>query len=294
MPPLATSRPAASEMMSAGICETRPSPTDSLVKTSEAAGQRHAMAGDADDDAAENVDAENDEAGDRVAAHEFRGAVHRAEERALLLEFAPALLRDLLVDQPRREIGVDRHLLAGNRVEREARADLGDTRRALGDDEEVDGDEDQEDDDADDEIAAHHQPREAGDDVARRRVAAAAMRQDQARGRDVERQPQHGGDQQHRRKRRELQRLLDPQRHHEDQHGQRDGKRQAEVDQDRRAPAGRTGTARARCRRRSRCRRRRVTHCSPSSDVADKSHSPMNCQPRLARAACASPSRQRS
>ena len=105
--------------------------------------------------------AEDDQAGDRVAAHEFRGAVHRAEERALLLEFAPALLRDLLVDQPRRKIGVDRHLLAGDGVEREARADFGDAGRALGDDQEVDRHQDEEDDDADDEVAAHHQLREA-------------------------------------------------------------------------------------------------------------------------------------
>ena len=61
----------------------------------------------------------------------------------------------LFVDQAGREIGVDRHLLAGNGVEGEARADFGDTRRALGDDEEIDRDQDEEDDDADDEIAAH-------------------------------------------------------------------------------------------------------------------------------------------
>ena len=36
MPPLETSRPAASETISAGICETRPSPTDNLVNTSAA------------------------------------------------------------------------------------------------------------------------------------------------------------------------------------------------------------------------------------------------------------------
>ena len=99
------------------------------------------MTGDADDDAAENIDRENDQAGDGVAAHELRGAVHRAEERALLLEFAAAGLRLLVVDEAGGEIGVDGHLLAGNGVEREARADLGDAGRALGDDQKIHGDE---------------------------------------------------------------------------------------------------------------------------------------------------------
>ena len=97
------------------------------------------------------------QAGDGVAAHEFRGAVHRAEEGAFLFEFAPAKLRCLVVDHAGRKIGIDRHLLAGNGVEGEARADFGDTRRALGDDDEIDDDQDEEDDQADDEIAAHHE-----------------------------------------------------------------------------------------------------------------------------------------
>ena len=125
---------------------TRPSPTDSLVKTSAASAERHAVARHADDDAAEDVDRRDDEAGDGVAAHEFRGAVHRAEEGAFLLQLAAAALRLLVVDQAGGEVGVDRHLLAGDGVEGEAGADLGDARRALGDDDEIHRDQDQEDD----------------------------------------------------------------------------------------------------------------------------------------------------
>jgi hypothetical protein len=44
-------------------------------------------------------------------------------------------------------------LLARDRIEREARADLRDTRGALGDDDEIDRDKDGEDDQADDEVA---------------------------------------------------------------------------------------------------------------------------------------------
>ena len=101
------------------------------------------------------------QAGDGVAAHEFRGAVHRAEEGAFLLQLAPPQLRLLVVDHAGREVGVDRHLLAGDGVEGEARADFGDTRRALGDDDEIDDDQDHEDDQPDHEVAAHHQLREA-------------------------------------------------------------------------------------------------------------------------------------
>ncbi len=91
----------------------------------------HAMAEEADGDAAHDVDRRDDEARDGVAAHEFRGAVHGAEEGTLFLEFAPAQLRHLVVDDTSRQVRVDRHLLAGNGVEGEARADLGDACRAL-------------------------------------------------------------------------------------------------------------------------------------------------------------------
>ena len=146
MPPLETSRPAASETISAGICDDETVADRELDEDVGRFAERHAVAGHADDDAAEDVDGGDDQAGDGVAAHELRGAVHGAEEGAFLLQLAPAALRLLLVDQAGRQVGVDRHLLAGDGVEGEARADLGDTRRALGDDDEVDGDQDHEDD----------------------------------------------------------------------------------------------------------------------------------------------------
>ena len=134
------------------------------------------MAGDADDDAAEDVDGDDDQAGDGLAADELGGAVHGAEEGALVLEFAAAAVGLLVVDEAGGEVGVDRHLLAGDGIEGEAGADLGDARGALGDDDEIDRHQDEEDDDADDEIAAHDEAREALDDVAGgvNAVAAAA------------------------------------------------------------------------------------------------------------------------
>src|SRR6202034_3032445 len=121
-----------------------------------------------DNDAADDVDEDDEQAGDRVAAHEFRGAVHRAEEAAFVFQRLAAFLGDFLVDQPGGEIGVDRHLFAWHGVEVEARRDFGDASRALGDDDEIHDYQDCEDDNADDEIAAHHDIAERLDDVAGR------------------------------------------------------------------------------------------------------------------------------
>jgi hypothetical protein len=145
-----------------------------------------------------------------------------------------ALARGLLVDQARGQIGVDRHLLAGHGVQMKARRDLGDAARTLGDHHEVHDDEDREHDDADHEVAAHHELAERLDDVARGRGAFVAVRQDQPRRRQIERQPQYGRDQQHGREDREFQRRLDEQRGHQDQHRQDDRDRQEQVEQDRR------------------------------------------------------------
>ena len=92
------------------------------------------------------------QAGDRVAADELGGAVHGAEEAALLLQLAAAASGGGLVDQAGREVGVDRHLLAGHGVQGEAGGDFGDAAGALGDDDEVHDHQDREHDDADDEV----------------------------------------------------------------------------------------------------------------------------------------------
>ena len=186
---------------------------------------------DADDDAGDDVDEGDDEAGDRVAANEFRGAVHGAVEIAFVLEIAPALPRLRLVDEAGREIGVDRHLLARHAVQAEARGDFGDASRTLGDDDEIHHDEDREHDHADDEIAAHHEIAEGLDDVAGGGRALVPMAQDETRRGEVEREAQHRRHQQHGRERGEFERPLDEQRHHQDEDGEGDGERQADIEQ---------------------------------------------------------------
>ena len=130
-------------------------------------GERQVVLEDADREAADDVDEQDQDAGDRVAAHELRRAVHRAVEVRLLGDLGAAPARLVLADQAGVEIGVDRHLLAGHGVEGEARADLGDAPGALGDDDEVDDDQDREHDEADDVVAADHELAEGLDHLAR-------------------------------------------------------------------------------------------------------------------------------
>jgi hypothetical protein len=118
-------------------------------------GKGEALLHDADDHAADDVDQHHEQAGNGVAAHELRGTVHGAEETGFVLQVLAPPPRLLLVDEAGIEVGVDCHLLARHPVEVEARRDLRDSPRALGDDHEVHDHQDREDDDADDEIAAH-------------------------------------------------------------------------------------------------------------------------------------------
>lgn len=79
----------------------------------------------------------------------------------------------------------------------EARGNFGDTARTLRDDDKVHEDQDREHDDPDDKIAAHHEISERVDHMTGGVGAFMPTREYQPRGRKVERQPQHGRDQQH-------------------------------------------------------------------------------------------------
>ena len=129
-------------------------------------GEAHALLRHPDDDAADDVDADDQNTGNRVAAHEFGSAVHGAEEVRFGFQCLAPFARLGFVDQAGRQIGIHRHLLAGHRVQGETRRDFRDAARALGDDDEVHDDEDREHDDADDEIALGNEASEGLDDVA--------------------------------------------------------------------------------------------------------------------------------
>ena len=192
--------------------------------------QRQAALHHADHEAAEDVDAGDQQPGDRVAAHELAGTVHRAVEVRLGLDRAPALARLALRQEPGVELGVDRQLLARHRVQGEARRHLGDAAGALGDDDEVDHHQDEEDHRPDDVAAADHEVAERLDDVAGRTRPLGAVTQDEPRRGDVQREPEQRQDQQHRREGRELERPQRVDRQQQDHQGERDVEREEEVE----------------------------------------------------------------
>ena len=101
-----------------------------------------------------DVDEDDQQAGDGIAAHELARAVHGAVEVRLRADLGAPGDGFLLVDDAGVEVGVDGHLLAGHGVQGEPCADLRDAAGALGHDHEIDDDEDREDDDADGVVAA--------------------------------------------------------------------------------------------------------------------------------------------
>ena len=215
-----TRMPVATEISSAGICAHRPSPTVSREKCWAASPNGMPCCIDADDDAADEVDDGDQDAGHRVALDELRGTVHRAVEVGLLGDLGAALARLLVGDLAGVEVGVDRHLLARHGVEGEAGAHLGDAAGAVRDDDELDDDQDQEDHEADDHVAADDEVAERGD-----HVAGVAVEQDQARDRDVDRQAEQRREQQEARERGEVERARHVERRHDDHQRRRDVQR---------------------------------------------------------------------
>ena len=156
------------------------------------------MGGHAQHQACDHIDQQDQQRGDRIALHEFAGAIHRTVEIGLGRDFTAAGLGFVGGQQPGGEIGVDRHLLAGQCVEREAGGDFGDAPRALGDDHQIDDHQDQEDEDTDREIAADQEGAEGLDDLARGSAAFMPIEQHDPRRCHVEREPQQRGEQQDR------------------------------------------------------------------------------------------------
>ena len=180
------------------------------------------------DQAADNVDDGHHDAGHRIAAHILAGTVHRAVELGFLGNFGTPLARFLLTDQAGVQIGVNRHLLAGHGIQGEARADFRDAPRALGDDHEIDYGQNDEHHDADRVIATDQEVAESLDHLARG-VRPGVPFGEHYPGRGyVEREPQHGADQQNRREHHEIKRF------YRIQTGQQhdDGKRNVETEKD--------------------------------------------------------------
>src|SRR5690606_26045460 len=156
----------------------------------------HAVLHHANQQAADDVDEQDQDAGDGIAADEFGGTVHGAVEIGLGGDFHATLARLFLGDQAGVEVGVDRHLLARQGVKGETRRNLGHSTGALGHHHEIDDGENGEDDDADGVVAADHKLAEGLDHRAGGAGAGVPFHQHHAGGGDVERQPEQRGDQQ--------------------------------------------------------------------------------------------------
>jgi hypothetical protein len=194
-------------------------------------GDRH-PAQRARDEAADDVHEHDGDPGDRVALHELERAVHRPVELALALEGAAPPARIALVDEARAEVRVDGHLLAGQRVEREPRRDLGDALGALGHDEELHEGEDREHHRAHHGVALHHHPPERLDDP-----SGLAAGEDEPRRAHVEREPEERGEEEEGREAREPQGVAGEEGHDEERG--RDGEVQGEAQVEDRRGQGR-------------------------------------------------------
>ena len=91
-----------------------------------------------------------------------------------------------LVDESGVEVGVDRHLLAGQSVEGKTGSDFGGAHRAVADHDVLDSDQRQKKHEADHIVAAHHELSEGFNDAPGRRCAFIAMQQDAAAGSQVQ------------------------------------------------------------------------------------------------------------
>jgi hypothetical protein len=192
------------------------------------------VAEDAEDQPADDVDEQDQQAGDRIALHELRRAVHRAVEIGFGADLDAARLRLFGGEQPGVQIGVDRHLLARQRVEREARGDFGYAARALGDDDQVDDHQHDKDEQADDIIAADQHLAERLDHMSCRRRALMPVDEHHARRRDIEREAEQCREQEHGGKGREIKRFRGLQRNHQDQQTDHDVRDEADVEDQRR------------------------------------------------------------
>jgi hypothetical protein len=150
----------------------------------------------AEHQAADDVDDEDEDAGDGIALHELGGAVHRAVEIGFGGDFLAARLGFVRRQQPGIEVRVDRHLLAGHGIQGEAGGHFRDAAGALGDHDEVDDHQDREDEDADGIIAADQEIAKCLDDVAGGVRSLMSAHQNDACGCDVQRQPHQCREQQ--------------------------------------------------------------------------------------------------
>ena len=153
-----------------------------------------------DGNATDQVDGQDQQAGDGVALDEFTGAVHRAVEVCFLGNFRATVLGFFLVDKTGIEIGIDGHLLTRHGIQGETCAYFRHPASTFGDHQEVDDHEDGEDHQANRVVTADKNRAERLDHLTGRITAFMAVEQNNPCGCNVERQPQQCCHQQNSRK----------------------------------------------------------------------------------------------
>jgi hypothetical protein len=196
--------------------------------------QRQVVLHHADDDPGDHVDRHDDQARDRITADELGRTIHGPVELRVRLNLFTTLPGGLLVDETRNQVGVDGHLLARHRVQREASADLGDPVGTFGDHDEVDEHEDEEHHRADDEVSADHELAERRDDLPSRVHAFSPVKEDVAGRGHVEAEPEQRDEDEQRGERGEVEGLLHVHRDQEDEQRHAQASRHQEVEQHRR------------------------------------------------------------
>ena len=146
----------------------------------------------ADQNAAQQIDGHDNQAGNGIPFYEFHGAVHGAVELAFLFHRAASSLGLIHVNGAGTHVAVNCHLLTGHGVERKPRSHFRHAFRALGNHHKLYDGEDQKHHQTDNQIATHHKIPEGVDDA-----AGVPLEQDQAGGGDRDAEAKKRGDQQH-------------------------------------------------------------------------------------------------
>ena len=183
----------------------------------EGAGGAHAVIDHTDPEPAEDVHQHDDDSGHRVSTNELTGAVHRTVEISLATDLLPALTGRFLVDETGGKISIDAHLFPGHGIELEAGRHLRNPRRSPGNDNKLDQHDDCKNYETDHQVVTADKAAEGLNHLARRQRTLGGIAENQAGGRDIQRQAGKRHHQQQRWKDAEIQGARDGGGPHQDQ-----------------------------------------------------------------------------
>ena len=188
---------------------------------------------DSDKEAGKDVDAGDEDGGDGVALVKAGGAVHGAVEFRFAGSLFAAGASLMFVDESGIEVGVDRHLLAGESVKSKAGGDFGGAHSAVTDDDVLDGDKGDEENESDNVVAANDELPESLDDASGGPGAFVAVEKNAAAGGQVERQAEQGEQEEQAGEDGKLRRAQDLKGGEQNEHGSGKAGGEQEVERDR-------------------------------------------------------------